>query len=427
MISADAAPSETDAEQESELLTARRQLDRIADLVDVGSEYVERLKHPSQVHQVSIPVRLDDGSVELFEGYRAQHDDVRGPYKGGIRFHPDVSAEECTSLAMAMTWKCALIDLPFGGAKGGVAVDPRRLSTAEKRRLTRRFAEELRSFVGPTKDVPAPDIGTDAQTMAWFMDVYSMQVDEHSPGVVTGKPTNVGGIPGREEAPGRSTAVIAREALEYYGQSLEDATVAVQGFGSVGANAARLLDEWGASVVAVSDVEGGLYDPDGLDVPALAQEDGVLPTATADGEGRRISNEALLELDVDVLVPAAVGDVLTDRNAGAVDADLIVEGANGPTTAAAAEIFAENELPVIPDILANAGGVTASYFEWLQNTNGRSWDLDRVRTELDERMLSAWNAVRSTREREEIAWRDAAYAVALSRVAERHETVGIWP
>jgi glutamate dehydrogenase (NAD(P)+) len=422
---------ETESDEENDvdsaLVTARRQLDRAAAHVDVDEGVIERLKHPTRVEQVSVPLERDDGGVEVFTGYRAQHDDVRGPYKGGLRYHPEVNADECTGLSMWMTWKCAVMDLPFGGGKGGISVNPKSLSHNEKERLTRRFAEELRYVIGPTRDVPAPDMGTDAQTMAWFMDAYSMQQGETIPGVVTGKPPVIGGSYGREEAPGRSTAIAAREAVAYYGMDLENTAVAVQGFGSVGANAAHLLDEWGADVVAVSDVNGAIYDPDGLDI-------GAIPTHEEEPEGvmkqdapETISNEEILELDVDVLIPAAIGNVITAENADAVAADIVVEGANGPTTFAADTILEERDIHVIPDILANAGGVTVSYFEWLQDINRRKWSLEEVNTELESKMLDAWNEVRSEVEEKELSWRDAAYVVALSRIAEAKATRGLWP
>ncbi|RDZ47156.1 Glu/Leu/Phe/Val dehydrogenase [Haloferax sp. Atlit-10N] len=427
---ASAAPSTaTDDEptEETALETARRQLERAAAHLDVDPGVIERLRYPNQVHRVSVPLERDDGSTAVYTGYRAQHDSVRGPYKGGLRFHPGVTEAECIGLSMWMTWKCAVMDLPFGGGKGGIVVDPKDLSTDEKERLTRRFAEELRPFIGPTKDIPAPDMGTDAQTMAWFMDAYSMQEGETTPGVVTGKPPVVGGSKGRDTAPGRSVAIIAREAIDYLGWDIEDTTVAVQGFGSVGAPAARLLDDEGATVVAVSDVNGAIYDPDGLDtrdVPTHEEE----PEAVMKYDApRKLSNEELLELDVDVLIPAAVGNVLTAENARDVQANLIVEGANGPTTSAAGEIFEARELPVVPDILANAGGVTVSYFEWLQDLNHRSWSLERVHDELETEMLRAWTAVRERVEEHDVTWRDAAYMVALERVSEAHEHRGLWP
>jgi len=326
-----------------------------------------------------------------------------------------------------MTWKCAVMDIPFGGAKGGIAVDPKSLSDEETERLTRRFAGELRDVIGPNTDIPAPDMGTTPQTMAWLMDAYSMQEGETTPGVVTGKPPVVGGSEGRDGAPGRSVALVTREAVEYYGQDVAETTVAVQGFGSVGANAARLLDEWGASVVAVSDVNGGIYDERGLDTDAIASHDEQPEAVLGHDAPETVTNAELLELDVDVLVPAAIGNVLTVENAHDVDADLIVEGANGPTTSGAGEVFAERGIPVVPDILANAGGVTVSYFEWLQDINRRKWSLERVHEELDAEMLAAWDRVREEFEARDVTWRDAAYVVALSRVAEAHATRGLWP
>ncbi|USZ68244.1 Glu/Leu/Phe/Val dehydrogenase [Halorussus salilacus] len=414
-------------EPESALETARRQLEHAAAHLDVDPGVIERLKHPTKVHRVAVPLERDDGNVEVYTGYRSQHDDVRGPYKGGLRFHPHVSEEECVGLSMWMTWKCAVMDLPFGGGKGGIVVDPKDLSTDEKERLTRRFAEELRPFIGPKKDIPAPDMGTDAQTMAWFMDAYSMQEGETIPGVVTGKPPIVGGSKGREEAPGRSVAIIAREAADYYDYDLEETTVAVQGFGSVGANAARLLDDWGANVVAVSDVNGAIYDPEGLDTHAIPSHEEEPEAVMTHDAPEKLSNEKILELDVDVLIPAAIGNVITADNAGDVQADVVVEGANGPTTFAADAILEERGVGVIPDILANAGGVTVSYFEWLQDINRRKWSLERVHEELESEMLSAWDDVRAEVEERDVSWRDAAYIVALSRIAEAKSTRGLWP
>ncbi|MFC3478232.1 glutamate dehydrogenase GdhB [Halobacterium litoreum] len=416
-----------ESEPESALETARRQLREAAEHVDVDSGVIERLKHPTRVVRVSVPVERDDGTVDVFEGYRAQHDDVRGPYKGGLRYHPEVTDEECIGLSMWMTWKCAVMDLPFGGAKGGVVVNPKDLSDDERERLTRRFAEEIRDEVGPNQDIPAPDMGTDAQTMAWFMDAYSMQQGETIPGVVTGKPPVAGGSHGREEAPGRSVAIVTREAIDYYDKDIADTDVAVQGFGSVGSNAAKLLDDWGANVVAVSDVNGGIHDPDGLDthaIPSHAEE----PEAVMGYDATStITNGDLLELDVDVVVPAAIGNVLTEANADSVQADIVVEGANGPTTSRADEMLAERGIPVIPDILANAGGVTVSYFEWLQDINRRKWSGERVREELESEMLSAWDAVRSVVDERDLRWRDAAYVVALERIGRAKEARGLWP
>ncbi|TKR27603.1 glutamate dehydrogenase GdhB [Natronomonas salsuginis] len=418
--------SESTSASESALETARRQLDRAAGYLELDPNVVERLHHPTKVEEVTIPVERDDGTVEVFTGYRAQHDSVNGPYKGGLRYHPDVTRDECVGLAMWMTWKCAVMGLPFGGAKGGIAVDPKQLSGDEKERLTRRFTQEIRGIIGPTRDIPAPDMGTDAQTMAWLMDAYSMQEAETIPGVVTGKPPIIGGSEGREEAPGRSVAIVAREACAYDDRSLTETTVAVQGYGSVGANAARQLDEWGASVVAISDVNGAMYDPDGIDVASVPSHDEE-PEAVTRYADTVISNDDLLELDVDVLIPAAIGNVITTENADEVRAPIIVEGANGPVTSGADEMLAERDVAVIPDILANAGGVTVSYFEWLQDINRRSWSLDRVNEELETEMLEAWRAVRHTFDERDLTWREAAYIVALSRVAAAHEARGLWP
>ena len=414
------------AQPESSLETTGHQFSTAAAHLDVDPNVVERLRHPNAVHEVTVPIERDDGTVEVFTGYRAQHDTVRGPFKGGLRYHPEVTRDECVGLAMLMTWKCAVMDLPFGGAKGGIAVDPKDLSAAETERLTRRFAQEIRDVIGPMKDIPAPDMGTDSQTMAWLMDAYSMQEGEEQPGVVTGKPPVIGGSEGREEAPGRSVAIITRAVSEYYDRPLAETTVAVQGFGSVGANAARLLDRWGASVVAVSDVNGAMYDPTGIDTAAVPSHEEE-PEAVTEYADEVLTNEALLELDVDVLVPAALGNVLTEANAHDVRADIVVEGANGPTTTAAAGILADRGVPVVPDILANAGGVTVSYFEWLQDINRRAWSLERVREELETEMLAAWDAVRTEYEARDLTWRDAAYVVAISRLAEAHEYRGLWP
>lgn len=414
------------ASNESALETARRQLRHAAGHLEIDPNIVRRLRHPTEVHEVTLPVERDDGRVEVFTGYRAQHDSVRGPYKGGLRYHPEVTRDECVGLAMWMTWKCAVMDLPFGGAKGGVAVNPKELSPQEKERLTRRFAQEIRDVIGPMQDIPAPDMGTDPQTMAWLMDAYSMQEGETIPGVVTGKPPVIGGSHGREEAPGRSVAIITQAVCEYYGRSLGDTTVAVQGYGSVGASAARLLDDRGANVVAISDVNGAMYDPSGIDTHSVPSHDEE-PEAVTVYADETISNEELLTLDVDVLVPAALGNVLTEANANAVRADIVVEGANGPTTSTADSILDEREIPVVPDILANAGGVTVSYFEWLQDINRQSWALERVNEELELEMEAAWTAVRDEFESRSVSWRDAAYIVALSRIAEAHNARGLWP
>lgn len=406
--------------------TARRQLTQAAAHVDFDPDIIKQLHHPSKVQEVTIPVRRDDNSVDVFTGYRAQHDSVRGPYKGGLRYNPEVNRDECVGLAMLMTWKCAVMDIPFGGAKGGVRVNPKDLSERETERLTRRLTHEFSSFIGPTKDIPAPDIGTGSQEMGWIMDAYSMQSGETTSGVVTGKRPAIGGSYGRSEAPGRSVAITTREACKHYDQPLDETTVAVQGFGSVGATAARILDGWGATITAVSDVNGAIHDPDGLAISDIEEEE-KLTDATTESGIDEISNETLLELDVDVLVPAAIGNVITEENVDDVDAGLIVEGANGPTTFASDAILEERGIPVIPDIIANAGGVTVSYFEWLQDINRRAWSKERVNEELEEEMLTAWNAVQNEFEQRSVSWREAAYIVALTRVAEAYDERGLWP
>ena len=418
--------SPTTEEHESALETARRQLNRAATHLDLETSIVERLHHPMSVHEVTVPVEMDNGTLEMFTGYRAQHDGVRGPFKGGLRYHPEVTRDECVGLGMWMSWKCAVMDIPFGGAKGGVAVNPKRLSRGEKERITRRFTQEMRDVIGPMQDIPAPDMGTDPQTMAWMMDAYSMQEGETTPGVVTGKPPTIGGSEGREEAPGRSVAIVTRATCEYYDRPLEEITVAVQGFGSVGANAARLLDDWGATVVAISDVNGAMYDPAGIDTHTVPSHDETPEVVTKHAD-QVISNPELLELDVDVLVPAAIGNVVTAANADSVSADFVVEGANGPVTSTGDAVLEERGIHVIPDILANAGGVTVSYYEWLQDINRRSWSLERVNEELESDMLDAWDAVREEFDARNITWRDAAYVVALNRVADAHRIRGLWP
>ncbi|MFC4356513.1 Glu/Leu/Phe/Val dehydrogenase dimerization domain-containing protein [Halobium salinum] len=414
----DSSPAEAETEDgsvpagETPVETARRQLDAALDRADVEPALADRLRRPDHVHRVSFPVHRDDGTRETVVGYRVQHDDSRGPYKGGVRYHPGVGESECLALAMWMTWKCAVVDVPFGGAKGGVVVDPSTLNRAEHERLTYGLAAALSGAVGPQRDVVAPDVGTDASTMRAFADAAG------DPAVATGKPLSAGGCRGREAAPGRSVALAARYAWESTGAPLDAATVAVQGFGSVGANAARLLDEWGASVVAVSDVDGAVYDPSGLDLGRAASD--VPGRLDHDAGVGTLTNEHLLGLGVDVLVPAAVGGVLTADNAPGVRADVVVEGANGPTTTAADAVFEERGVTVVPDIVANAGGVTASYFEWVQTRRATRWSRERVHAELDDRIERALETVASTAARRDVTWRQAAYLLAVERVAAAH-------
>jgi glutamate dehydrogenase (NAD(P)+) len=401
---------------------------------DVDPDVFERLKHSERTLKVTLPVEMSNGSVRMFEGYRCQFDSARGPYKGGVRYHPGVTMDEVTALAGWMTWKTALVDLPYGGAKGGVVCDPAEMTTRETERLTRRYTEGIRRMIGPEMDVPAPDVNTDAQVMAWMMDTYSMYGGYVIPDVVTGKPIEVGGTAGRVEATGRGVAITTRRTFEYLGRDLEDATVAVQGFGNVGSVTARLLANMGANVVAVSDVTGGIYDPDGLDV--LAVEQHVEREGVVDGyEGSdgyddpdAISNDDLLRLDVDALVPAAIENVITADVAEALRADVIVEAANGPTTAAADAVLRERDVPVVPDILANAGGVIVSYLEWVQNSQQYQWDLEQVNADLERRLSRAFDEMLDAfTARETPDLRTAAYVVALERVGAAHEARGLFP
>jgi glutamate dehydrogenase (NAD(P)+) len=395
---------------------------------DLSDNVFERLKYPERTLKVTLPIHRDEGSVEVYEGYRCQFDSARGPYKGGVRFHPAVTREEVEALAGWMTWKTALMNLPYGGAKGGVIVDPNDLSDREIEGLTRRYTEGIRRMIGPDMDVPAPDINTGEQTMAWMMDTYSMYEGCVVPDVVTGKPISVGGTAGRVKATGRGVAITADHAFEYFDRDLIDATVAIQGFGNVGNVAAELLDERGADIVAVSDVTGGVYNGDGLDIGALEthveQSKGV---AGFEG-GDAITNDELLRLDVDVLCPAALENVITTDVASELRASLILEAANGPTTVEADEILRERDIPVVPDILTNAGGVIVSYLEWVQNSQQYSWDLEEVNADLERRISAAFQeTIDAFAERETPDLRTAAYAVALERVGDAHEARGMFP
>ena len=384
------------------------------------------LTHPSRQIIFSIPFQRDNGALEVYTGYRVQYNFARGPAKGGIRFHPGVTLDEVTALAFWMTWKCAVVDLPFGGAKGGVTCDPSTLSLSELERITRRYAAELVEVVGPDKDVPAPDVGTTPQTMAWFMDTYSMHVHQTVPGVVTGKPLEIGGSRGRVEATGRGVSLVAIDEMMRLGLDLPTARIAVQGFGNVGSIAARMFYERGCKVVGISDVTGGYVSPNGLDIPAAiayAQEHHSL-----DGwrGGDRVTNAQLLELECDVLVPAALEKVLTAENAPRVKAKLIVEGANGPTTPDADHILQRNGVVVIPDIIANAGGVTVSYFEWVQDRQGYFWRETEVNDRLAELLLSNFAAVREVAAARAVPYRTAAYMVAIDRVTRSLKIRGVY-
>jgi glutamate dehydrogenase (NAD(P)+) len=404
--------------------SALHHLDQAAEHLRLDAGLRTMLATPRRSLTVSVPVRREDGHMDVVQGFRVQHNVSRGPAKGGIRFHPATDIHEVTALAMWMTWKCALVGIPYGGAKGGVAVDPSVLTSRELERVTRRYVNEILPMIGPEKDIPAPDVGTDEQTMAWIMDTYSVYTGYSVPGVVTGKPMTLGGSPGRAGATSRGVQIAALCAL---GRSPEGVTVAVQGFGKVGAPAAEYLSDVGCKVVAVSDASGAVHNASGLDIVALRawslESGGVsgFPHAEA------LSHADLFELDVDVLVPAALESVITSENAPRVRARLIVEGANGPTTPEADEILAANGTTVVPDILANAGGVIVSYLEWVQNTQAYSWSGGEVELKLRDLMEGAYAEVRSLSLARNLTLRQAAHVIGVGRVAEAHQLRGLYP
>ncbi len=408
-------------------LDAIGRLDTALEHADIDQEAVERLKHPKQSLQVSIPVRMDDGTLRIFTGYRVHHDDTRGPTKGGIRFHPDVDLEEVKALAFWMTFKCAVAGLPFGGAKGGVVVHPKELSPLELERMTRGFVEQMADFIGPEIDVPAPDMYTNAMIMGWMMDEYSKIHRCRTPAVITGKPIPLGGSCGRDDATGRGAYYCIKELERIREWRPQDIRVAVQGFGNAGQNVALLLHADGYRIVAVSDSRGGIYKEQGFDIPSLIQvknESRKLQAVYCEGsvceavEAETITNEALLELDVDILIPAALENQITEENAARIEASVIVEVANGPVTSAADAILNEQGTLIVPDILANAGGVTVSYFEWVQNKSGYYWTLDDVHHRLHDTMSRAFNNVHAKMEQRSIDMRTAAYTLALNRIGE---------
>ncbi len=414
-----------------ELLTptfrlAVSQFDQAAEAMHLDSNLRERLKLPQRSLAVSLPVLMDDGHVEVFTGYRVQHDSSRGPSKGGVRYHPDVNLGEVAALAMWMTWKCALAGLPYGGAKGGVQVAPKRLSSGELQRLTRRYIAEIFPLIGPDKDVPAPDVGTDAQVMAWMMDTYSQQVGYAVPGVVTGKPLALGGSLGREEATGRGVVYVTLEALRHLKLSLENATVAIQGFGNVGSHTARIMQQQGARVIAVSDVHGGIYNEKGLDIVRLLRRGPSQPLHET-RLGDIITNEELLQLECTVLIPAALSEQITDHNANSLKCRILSEGANGPTTLEADRILAEKGIFVIPDILANSGGVIVSYFEWVQDLQRFFWSATDIQNRLQAIITSAFHRTLHFSTEHQVSMRMAALMGGIDQVAQAHLQRGLYP
>lgn len=411
----------------SALIDAHAQLAAAIGLLEYDEGTHEMLRRSRREMTVSVPLRRDDGRTELLTGYRIQHNISRGPGKGGLRYAADVDLDEVRALAMWMTWKCALLDVPYGGAKGGVTIDPRQYSTAELERVTRRYTSEILPIIGPMHDIPAPDIGTDERTMAWIMDTYSVSKGHTVQGVVTGKPLSLGGSLGRAGATSAGAVHVADRALAARGIALRGAAAAVQGFGKVGRNAALILAERGTRVLAVSDVDGAVYNPAGLDVPALAQHVDSHGSVAGFEGAQEISGTDLLALEVDLLLPAAVGGVLNASNAAQVRAAVVVEGANGPTTGEADEILASRDVLVVPDILANAGGVVVSYFEWVQSIQSFRWRAEQVADRLERRMAEAWDDVTAFAREQDVSLRLAATTLAVQRVTEAHRLRGLYP
>jgi glutamate dehydrogenase (NAD(P)+) len=411
----------------NEFETAQRQFDKAADILNLPDRVRMILRTPQRILEVHFPVHMDDGSFRVLTGYRVQHNMHRGPTKGGIRYHPEVTLDEVKALAMWMTWKCSVIGLPFGGAKGGVVVDPQEFSERELENLTRRFTTEIAMLIGPERDIPAPDVNTNAQTMAWMMDTYSMHAGYSVPAVVTGKPISIGGSEGRSEATGRGVMIVTLEALNELRLDPAEATVAVQGFGNVGSNSAYLLADKGLKIVAVSDVQGGIYNPDGLDMNRLRLHMFESGSVVGFSGAESVTNEELLELPVTVLVPAALGNQLTEHNAERVRATIVTEGANGPTTPEADAILHDRNVLLIPDILANAGGVTVSYFEWVQDLQQFFWSEVEINMRLEQLMKRSFERIYSTMRKRDLDMRMAAYVGAVTNVAQASEARSIYP
>ena len=400
------------------------QFNQAADLIGLDEEVRLSLIAPDRELMVEVPLRKDDGSIQSFRGYRVQHNNSRGPFKGGIRFHEEVDLDEVRALAALMTWKTALVDIPYGGGKGGITVNPNNLLVLELERLSRRFFRSIDPIIGLNRDIPAPDVNTNAQIMAWFMDEYGM-MNGHTPGIVTGKPIELGGSLGREAATGRGTAIITRESANFFNLDLSKSSVVIQGFGNVGSYTAKFLDEMGSKIIAVSDVNGGLYEPDGFDVPSLIEFNSKNRTIKGCGQGSAISNEKMIGLECDFLIPAALGGVIHKMNVDELNCKVVVEAANGPVTPTADKKLFEKNIHVVPDILTNAGGVTVSYFEWVQNLQQLQWDESEVNAKLEKKMVSAFEEVSILMEQKKTSMRMAAFAVAIDRVAQAYALRGI--
>lgn len=403
------------------------QFEEAARILNLDSGLKERLKKPERALLVSVPIKMDNGEVEVFQGYRVQHDSSLGPSKGGVRYHPDVNLGEVAALAMWMTWKCALVGLPYGGAKGGIRIDPSRFSKGELERLTRRYTAEIFPIIGPTKDIPAPDVGTNDEVMAWMMDTYSQQIGYSVPGVVTGKPIQIGGTYGRPEATGQGLVFVILESLKHLKIPLKTATAAIQGFGNVGENTARILYEKGLKVVAVSDAKGGIYDKKGLDIPELIKYKKKKNGISGFSGVKNISNEELLELSATVLCPAALSGVINGKNADKIKCEILAEGANGPTTPEADKILNKKGVFIIPDVLANSGGVIVSYFEWVQDIESYFWDIDEINQKLFKIITSAFYKVLDFSKKKKVSMRMAALMHGIDKIAQAHKLRGLYP
>ncbi len=414
------------ADKENPFQSMMQRFDIAAELLELERGVYEYLKTPVKQVTVSIPIQMDNGEIEVFEGYRIIHNDALGPSKGGIRYAPDITVNEIKALAAWMTWKCAIANIPFGGAKGGVRCDPSKLTMVELEKITRRFTANMLDVFGPDKDIPAPDMNTNEQIMAWIMDTYSMHVRRTETAVVTGKPLIIGGSLGRREATGRGVMVSTFAAMSRVGLNAKQTSCAVQGFGNVGSVSAKLLSEQGLKIVAISDVSGGYYNKRGIDVNQAIEWVQKHKSLDGGGFGDPVTNEELLELEVDVLVPAAKEDQITSHNADKIKAKIIVEGANGPTVAKADPILDQKGILVVPDILANSGGVTVSYFEWVQDRQGFFWTLDRVNRRLERMMHDAFNNVFQTAEKYKVSMRVGAYILAIDKVAKTLKVRGIY-
>jgi len=410
--------------KESALDTAREQLQRAVELLELSENDWQTLSTPRRILEVAVPLRRDNGDVEMYKGFRVQYSTTRGPSKGGVRFHPSIDMEETVALAMLMTWKCALTNLPFGGAKGGIAVDAKDLSERENERLTRRYTSEILPIIGPERDIPAPDVGTDERNMAWMMDTYSVNAGYSVPGVVTGKPIVLGGSLGRTSATGDGVVISTIEALKALGIDPKGATVAVQGFGKVGYWTAIGLENLGLKVVAVSDVDGGVTGFQS--VAALWKYFSENRSLNMPGTDK-LTQEELLHLNVDVLIPAALSDAITEKSAPGIRAKIVVEGANAPTTPGGDQILAGNKVLVVPDILANSGGVIVSYFEWVQDKQNYFWSAEEVKSNLNDIMMRAIKEVKALSAAKKVSWREAAHMIGVGRVAEAHKLRGLYP